>query len=105
MNVDERMREELLGDGFRIAVELMTRMDESFDVKGLMDRLAALANGEMTLYNSTDEEMADMVRISGKPLTPEQRAGMVAGFADRKKMDERDRSKAKMIQTYIFRGM
>jgi hypothetical protein len=96
---------ELTADGFTLALRLLKSLGVEFDRAAVFKRLAEVARGETTVFNSPQEEVADMEQELGHPFTPEERAFVLRGFANRAELDSGDRQIAERILEVIRRDL
>lgn len=97
--------DQFAASGFFLAMNLMGSLGIKFDAEGkqttanpIMQRLAEVARGETSLYNSATEELAEAEKNrGGQPATAEERAYFEAAFGDRKMHDARNQSTANQI--------
>src|SRR5689334_21962568 len=88
----------LVTNGFFFALDLMGSLGIKFDSDGrqfssdeLMQRLRGIACGDVSVYGSPDEEIAEAEENrGGHPATPEELAYFRSAFADRKGHDMRN---------------
>jgi len=78
---------EFAADGFFLALHLVESFGIGYDRNAILNRLAEIARGETSAFNSPEEELAAIELQRGDPASPEERTDFLRGFANRADMD------------------
>ena len=103
--------DELLSAGFFLAMEVcgslgvnFNRDGERVDANSIINRLAEVARGEVSLYNNEEEEFAEAQRNRGGQPAEGEREWFAQQFANRAMYDQLNRQAAVKIMREISRG-
>ena len=83
-------------DGFFLALHLVGSLGAGYDRAELLRRLRDVASGDLTVFDSPEEELAKLEAEKGRG-TDEERAAFLAAFASRADTDAHHRATAAAV--------
>ncbi len=98
-------RSDYTAEGFFLALHLVESLGERFDRAAVIRRLVDVAKGEATVFGSPEEEVADLERRAGRPLSPDERAAFLDSLSHRGEIDATHRAAALRVLKIIRRDL